>query len=249
MTLSPEEELRYNRQIILKQIDFDGQEALKKSKVLVLGLGGLGCAASQYLTAAGVGHLTLVDDDSVELANLQRQILHQESSLGELKVDSAAETLSQINSMTHFTCIAERLDDTALANCIAQHDIVLDCSDNVETRNQLNRLCFRYKKTLVSGAAIRLEGQICVFTYQDDEACYACLSHLFGEQTLSCVEAGILSPVVGIIGAMQALEAIKRLTQFEPNHVNRLMLFDASDAQWRNFKLTKNPNCPVCQTI
>ncbi|WP_325892469.1 molybdopterin-synthase adenylyltransferase MoeB [Grimontia sp. NTOU-MAR1] len=244
--LSPEEELRYNRQIILRQFDFDGQEALKKGSILVLGAGGLGCAATQYLAASGIGKITLIDDDIVELSNLQRQVLHNDSSIGVLKVESAAANLRKINPHTKVETIAKRLNDEALQKLIQSHDLVMDCSDNVETRNQLNRLCFKLKKPLVSGAAIRLEGQIAVFTYSDDEPCYQCLSALFGEQSLSCLEAGILSPVIGIIGACQALEAIKLLSGFAPPPTRKVMLYDALSSEWRDFNLPKSPTCPVC---
>ncbi len=248
MILTPEEELRYNRQIILKQIDFDGQEALKQSKIVIIGLGGLGCAASQYLAAAGIGHLTLVDDDKVELSNLQRQILHTDNNIGDWKVDSAASKLAKINPFLSLTSIPKRLSHSDLNSLIAKHDLVLDSTDNIETRNQINALCYQNKTPLISGAAIRLEGHLCVFTYQKKEACYACLSHLFGEQALSCVEAGILSPVVGIIGTMQALEAIKLITQFAPIKTNTLMSFDACESKWRQFNLMQNPSCSVCKS-
>lgn len=244
--LSPEEELRYNRQIILRQFDFDGQEALKKGRVLVLGAGGLGCAATQYIAAAGIGTLTLIDDDRVELSNLQRQVLHSDATIGELKVESAAKSLRQLNPHTQVETIAERLNDEAMKTLIDRHDLVVDCSDNVQTRNQLNRLCYETRTPLVSGAAIRLEGQVAVFTYRDDEPCYQCLSALFGEQALSCVEAGILSPVVGIIGASQALEAIKLLSGFAAAPTGKVMLYDAMSSEWRSFSLPKYPNCPVC---
>ncbi|OEE59272.1 molybdopterin-synthase adenylyltransferase MoeB [Enterovibrio norvegicus FF-454] len=244
--LSPEEELRYNRQIILRQFDFDGQEALKQSRVLVLGAGGLGCAATQYLAAAGVGTLTLIDDDRVELSNLQRQVLHNDSTVGKLKVESAAKALRLLNPHVVVKTVAKRLNDNALQTLMEQHSIVIDCSDNVATRNQLNQLCFLTKKPLVSGAAIRLEGQVAVFTYSENEPCYQCLSALFGEQALSCVEAGILSPVVGIIGATQALEAIKVLSNFAPAPTGKIMLYDALSSEWRIFILPKNPNCSVC---
>ncbi|MEZ8025951.1 molybdopterin-synthase adenylyltransferase MoeB [Enterovibrio norvegicus] len=244
--LSPEEELRYNRQIILRQFDFDGQEALKQASILILGAGGLGCAASQYLAAAGVGEMTLIDDDRVELSNLQRQVLHNDTTIGELKVDSAANALRQLNHHVVINTHAERLDDETLSALIAKHSLVMDCSDNVETRNQLNRLCFTHKTPLVSGAAIRLEGQVAVFTYGEEEPCYECLSAMFGAQALSCVEAGILSPVVGIIGASQALEAIKVLSRFSTPPSGKLMMFDAMDSSWRSFTLPRNANCPVC---
>ena len=159
--------LRYNRQIILKQFDFDGQEALKQSSILILGAGGLGCASSQYLATAGVGSLTLIDDDVVELSNLQRQVLHHDADVGKKKVLSASESLQQLNPHLEMRTIAQRLSDEDLKTEIEQHTLVLDASDNVETRNQLNRLCYELKTPLVSGAAIRMEGQVSVFTYQD----------------------------------------------------------------------------------
>ena len=245
--LSNEEELRYNRQIILKNMDFDGQEALKKSNVLILGLGGLGCTASQYLAASGVGSLTLVDDDRVELSNLHRQILHNDARIGTLKVTSAKTALHALNSHVKIKTISRRLEDPALALLIKEHTLVLDCSDNLNTRNQLNRLCYQEKTPLVSGAAIRLEGQLCVFTYQDDEPCYQCLSQRFKDQNLTCVESGILPPLVGIIGAIQALEAIKILTSFSAPSTGKLMLFDGMESQWNTFLLPKNKECEICQ--
>ncbi|MDD1794593.1 molybdopterin-synthase adenylyltransferase MoeB [Enterovibrio sp. ZSDZ42] len=246
--LSPEEELRYNRQIVLRQFDFDGQEALKQSQVLILGAGGLGCAASQYLAAAGIGKITLIDDDRVELSNLQRQVLHNDSTIGELKVESAAKALRVLNPHVSIDTIEKRLDDNALLALIEQHSIVIDCSDNIGTRNQLNQLCFCSKTPLISGAAIRLEGQVAVFTYGEKEPCYQCLSALFGEQVLSCVEAGILSPVVGIIGATQALEAIKVISKFSPAPTGKIMFYDALSSEWRSFSLPKNPKCGACST-
>ncbi|PSW88356.1 molybdopterin-synthase adenylyltransferase MoeB, partial [Photobacterium angustum] len=172
--LTDDEMLRYNRQIILRQFDFEGQEALKASSMLILGAGGLGCASTQYLAAAGVGKLTLIDDDKVEVSNLQRQVLHHDATVGLLKVDSAKEALCRINPYLTVDTIAKRLADEALLPLIESHDIVLDCSDNVDPRNQLNRLCFKTKTPLISGAAIRMEGQISVYTYQDNEPCYQC---------------------------------------------------------------------------
>ncbi|WP_146711713.1 molybdopterin-synthase adenylyltransferase MoeB, partial [Escherichia coli] len=178
--LSDQEMLRYNRQIILRGFDFDGQEALKDSRVLVVGLGGLGCAASQYLASAGVGNLTLLDFDSVSLSNLQRQTLHSDATVGQPKVESARDAMTRINPHIAITPVNALLDDAELAAVIAKHDLVLDCTDNVAVRNQLNAGCFAAKVPLVSGAAIRMEGQITVFTYQDGEPCYRCLSRLFG---------------------------------------------------------------------
>ncbi|MGF1716423.1 molybdopterin-synthase adenylyltransferase MoeB [Photobacterium chitinilyticum] len=244
--LTDAEMLRYNRQIILKQFDFDGQEALKASSMLILGAGGLGCASTQYLAAAGVGKLTLIDDDKVEVSNLQRQVLHNDSTVGALKVESAKQALITINPNTQVETVAKRLDDNELLALIEQHSIVLDCSDNVATRNQLNRLCHQTKTPLVSGAAIRMEGQISVYTYQNDEPCYQCLSALFGEQALSCVEAGIMSPVVGIVGAVQAMEAIKVVANMGQPLSGKILMLDAMSMSWREMKLVKQPTCSVC---
>ncbi|WP_318509579.1 molybdopterin-synthase adenylyltransferase MoeB [Photobacterium leiognathi] len=244
--LTDDEMLRYNRQIILRQFDFDGQEALKASSMLVLGAGGLGCASTQYLAAAGVGKLTLIDDDKVEVSNLQRQVLHHDATVGMLKVDSAKAALCRINPYISVDTIAKRLSDEELLPLIESHNIVLDCSDNVDTRNQLNRLCFKTQTPLISGAAIRMEGQISVYAYQDNEPCYQCLSALFGQQTLSCVEAGIMSPVVGIVGAVQAMEAIKVVANMGTPLTGKLLMLDALSMSWREMKLMKQPNCSVC---
>lgn len=244
--LNDAETLRYNRQIVLRGFDFDGQEKLKAGHALVVGLGGLGCAAAQYLAAAGIGALTLLDFDTVSLSNLQRQTLHTDARIGMKKVDSAAIALAAINPHVNLCAVDSQLDATQLAELIANCDIVLDCTDNVETRNQLNQACFGLKKPLVSGAAIRMEGQISVFTYHEDEPCYRCLSRLFGEQALSCVEAGVMAPLVGTIGSLQAMEAIKLLADFGEAKTGRLLMFDAMTLQFREMKLPKNPHCEVC---
>lgn len=245
--LSDAEMLRYNRQIILKQFDFEGQEALKQSSILVLGAGGLGCAASQYLATAGIGKLTLIDDDVVELSNLQRQVLHTDADIGKKKVESAAESLKLLNPHLKVETVDRRLSDDELDSLIRSHTLVLDACDNVETRNQLNRLCYKAKVPLVSGAAIRMEGQISVFTYQDENApCYQCLSALFGSAALSCVEAGVMAPVVGMVGAAQALEAIKVIAQFGSPKEGKLLILDAMSHSWREMKLMKMPTCTVC---
>lgn len=244
--LTDAETLRYNRQIVLKGFDFDGQEKLKASHVLVVGLGGLGCAAAQYLAAAGVGSMTLLDFDTVSLSNLQRQILHSDARIGMPKVASAALALAAINPHVALTQIDHQLDDEELQQAIARCDLVLDCTDNVAIRDQLNRACFQLKTPLVSGAAIRMEGQLSVFTYQPDEPCYRCLSRLFGENALTCVEAGVMSPLVGTIGSLQAMEAIKLLTDFGQTLRSRLLMFDAMTMQFREMKLTKHPGCEVC---
>ncbi|MFU0448261.1 molybdopterin-synthase adenylyltransferase MoeB [Pseudocitrobacter sp. RIT415] len=244
--LSDAEMMRYNRQIILRGFDFDGQERLKEAKVLVVGLGGLGCAATQYLAAAGIGQLTLVDFDTVALSNLQRQTLHSDATIGQPKVDSARDALARINPHTHLVTHNAILDDDALWALIAQHDLVLDCTDNVAVRNQLNAGCFRHKTPLVSGAAIRMEGQISVFTWQDGEPCYRCLSRLFGENALTCVEAGVMSPLIGVIGSLQAMEAIKVLAHYGTPAAGKIVMYDAMTCQFREMKLMRHPGCEVC---
>lgn len=244
--LSHEEMLRYNRQIVLRDFDFDGQEKLKASRVLIVGLGGLGCAAAPYLASAGVGHLALLDFDSVSLSNLQRQILHSDATLGQPKVESARQRLAAINPHCQLEPIDAQLDDAQLSALIARHDAVLDCTDNVSAREQINRLCYQHKVPLISGAAIRMEGQLSVFTWQPGEPCYRCISRLFGDQTLSCVEAGVLAPLVGVIGAMQALEAIKVLTALGQPARARLLIYDAMSAEFRNMKVMQDRHCEVC---
>ncbi|MEN0612902.1 molybdopterin-synthase adenylyltransferase MoeB [Klebsiella indica] len=246
--LSDAEMLRYNRQIILRDFDFDGQEQLKASSVLVVGLGGLGCAAAQYLAAAGVGQLTLLDFDTVSLSNLQRQILHSDAAIGQPKVNSARAALARINPNVKLTTLNALLEEEALSAQIAVHDLVLDCTDNVSIRNQLNAGCFRHKTPLVSGAAIRMEGQISVFTWGENEPCYRCLSRLFGENTLTCVEAGVMAPLVGTIGSLQAMEAIKILTHYGSPAVGKIVMYDAMRCQFREMKLLRNPQCEVCGT-
>ncbi|CAM3493973.1 molybdopterin-synthase adenylyltransferase MoeB [Rouxiella silvae] len=244
--LSDAETLRYNRQIVLRGFDFDGQEKLKASHALIVGLGGLGCAAAQYLAAAGVGSLTLLDFDTVSLSNLQRQTLHTDARIGMKKVASAAIALAGVNPHLRLQQIDHQLEDDALLALIAQCDVVIDCTDNVGTRNQLNKHCFQLKKALVSGAAIRMEGQVSVFTYKHDEPCYRCLSRLFGEDVLTCVEAGVMAPLVGTVGSLQAMEAIKLLTGYGEVKTGRLLMFDAMSLQFREMKLLKNPHCDVC---
>ncbi|WP_436873278.1 molybdopterin-synthase adenylyltransferase MoeB [Kosakonia sacchari] len=244
--LSDAEMMRYNRQIILRGFDFDGQERLKAARVLVVGLGGLGCAAAQYLAAAGIGQMTLLDFDTVALSNLQRQTLHSDADIGVAKVDSARESLLRINPNVHYTAINALLDDTALLTQIAAHDLVLDCTDNVAIRNQLNAGCFQHRVPLVSGAAIRMEGQISVFTWGENDPCYRCLSRLFGDNALTCVEAGVMAPLVGVIGSLQAMEAIKVLAHYGTPAAGKIVMYDAMTCQFREMKLLRNSACEVC---
>lgn len=245
--ITTQQAMRYNRQISLAGFDLDKQEQLLDSRVLMIGVGGLGCSAAQFLVASGIGQLTLVDDDVVESSNLSRQILHSEAGIGQRKVDSASDRLKALNAGVKLDLLAERQHEQQLSALAEQHDIVLDCSDNLLTRNCLNRVCYASKTPLVSGAAIRMEGQVYCVVPQQQSVCYACVSHFFSEQQLSCVEAGVMSPVVGIIGAMQALEAIKILASYGQIPVNRLQLYDAMTSQWQSFKVEPRSGCGICQ--
>ncbi len=247
MELTDHEMLRYNRQIMLKAVDFDGQEKLKTSRVLIVGLGGLGCAASQYLASSGVGKLVLLDFDEVSLSNLQRQILHTDSQIGMPKVQSAKIRLHAINPHIQIETIHKKCTTAELADLIEDVDLVLDCTDNVEIRNQLNLQCFRQKRPLVSGSAIRFEGQVSVFTYGDKEPCYGCLSQLFGENVLSCVEAGVIAPIVGVVGSLQALEAIKVLLNIGKTLSGKLLMIDGLHFSVQEMALPKMANCSICK--
>ena len=238
--------LHYSRQILLPEIDTGGQEKLLTSSALIIGMGGLGSPAAMYLAAAGVGHLTIVDHDEVELSNLQRQIVHLMDNIGQAKVDSAAQTLSQLNPECSVSTIGHKLDETELNKQIAQADVVLDCSDNFTTRFAINRACVAQNKPLVSGAAIRWEGQVAVFHAAEDAPCYRCLYGESGEPEDTCTNTGVLAPVVGIIGSIQATEAIKVLTGAGQPLLGKLLIMDALTMQWRSMKLKKDPTCPVC---
>ena len=246
--LSDSELIRYSRQISIKAMDIDGQEQLKLAHVLIIGAGGLGCAASQYLAVAGVGTITLVDFDTVELSNLQRQVLHQDNNIGQAKVESAKASLLALNPHLVVNTINTVLDDTAMASLVTQASIVLDCTDNVSVREQLNLCCLAHKTPLVSAAAIRMEGMLTVFDYHASSPCYHCFSALFGEQQLTCVESGILAPVVGMIGCLQATEAIKVIANLGKPLIGRLLMIDAMTMEFREMKLPKQPSCKVCST-
>lgn len=248
-TLSDDELMRYSRQLLLPQFDVVGQLALANARVLIIGLGGLGSPAALYLAAAGVGCLVLADNDVVDASNLQRQIAHTEQNVGLAKVESAKQQLLAINSMIKVVTLAERLQGELLTQQIAQATVVLDCSDNFTTRCAINHACVQTQTPLVSGAAIRFEGQLAVFDSRADNApCYQCLYGFLGEQDLSCSQAGVMSPVVGIVGAYQALEAIKLIAGIGQTIVGRVQFFDGLKAEWREFKLKKDPCCSVCGT-
>ena len=244
--MNDEQLLRYNRQIMLPQIDIEGQQKLLDAHVLIIGMGGLGSPAAMYLTAAGIGTLTLVDFDKVELTNLQRQIVHHQGDIGMYKVDSAKRNLQSINPDVRINTLANRPDRPTLDRLVQQADVVIDASDNYETRFAINSVCVNRRVPLVSGAAVRFEGQLSVFnTAVDGSPCYNCLYPKSGDDEQSCSENGVLAPVVGIIGSMQALETIKLICNIGDTLTNRLLIFDALALQWRTMKLNEDPNCPV----
>ncbi|NOY66798.1 MAG: molybdopterin-synthase adenylyltransferase MoeB [Gammaproteobacteria bacterium] len=245
--MKDEKLLRYSRQIMLPQIGIEGQQKLEQSHVLIIGMGGLGSPAAMYLASAGIGHLTIVDDDTVELSNLQRQITHHTKDIGRSKVESAKEKLVALNPETNITCINKRLNEDELTQTVKQVDLVLDASDNFATRFLINEACVSTRTPLVSGAAIKLEGQVAVFRNdKDNSPCYHCLYKDEGELDQSCSGNGVLAPLVGIIGSIQALEAIKILVNFGEDLNGRLLLLDANYMEWRTIKLKKDPGCPVC---
>ncbi len=239
--------LRYSRQIMLPQLDIAGQEKLLSASALIIGLGGLGCPAAMYLAAAGVGRLVLADDDVLELSNLQRQIAHKTASLGMNKAMSAAASIQALNPDVFINTCTERLAGKRLEQEVAAVDVVLDCSDNLQTRQAVNAACHLHRKPLVSGAAIRMEAQFAVFDLrQTDSPCYQCLYADDTELSLNCAENGVLAPLVGIIGALQALEAVKLLAGVGIGSSGRLLVFDAQYLQWREMKLLKAKDCRVC---
>jgi adenylyltransferase/sulfurtransferase len=241
--------LRYSRQILLPQIDIAGQQRLLDSRVLIVGLGGLGAPVALYLAAAGVGTLVLADHDQVDLTNLQRQIIHQSADIGRAKVDSAGDHLLALNPQVTIRRIQQALADTALQEAVADVDLVLDCSDNFTTRQAVNAACVSLTKPLVSGAAIRLEGQLSVFDpRQADSPCYQCLYGNGGEEALSCSEAGVIGPLVGLVGSLQALEALKLLAGFGEPLVGRLLLIDALSSRFREMRIRRDPACACCGT-
>ena len=245
--LTDEELLRYSRQILLAQVDIDGQLRLKHSRVLIVGLGGLGSPVALYLAAAGVGELHLADFDSVDLTNLQRQIMHDTSAVGMSKVDSAIARLQAINPQVALLAHRQALDEDSLAQAVSAVDLVLDCSDNFATREAVNAACVVAGKPLVSGAAIRLEGQLSVFDPRNPlSPCYHCLYGHGSEAELTCSEAGVLGPLVGLVGSLQALEALKLLAGFGEPLVGRLLLIDALGTRFRELRVKRDPACSVC---
>jgi len=239
--------LRYSRQIMLPQIDIAGQQRLTRASVLIIGAGGLGCPAAMYLAAAGIGHIILYDHDVVDLSNLQRQIAHHTGDIGTDKVISTQNTIKNLNPDVRVSAHRQKLAGELLEREVEQADVVLDCSDNFETRFAVNRACVRKFTPLVSGAAIRFEGQVTVFTPgRNDSPCYNCLYAESGEEMQNCASNGVIAPITGIIGSIQALEAIKLLADTGTALTGRLLLLDGLTMEWNSMLFRKNPACPTC---
>lgn len=248
--MNDEQLLRYSRHILLDELGVDGQERLRSSHALIVGAGGLGCPAALYLASAGVGTLTIADHDVVDLTNLQRQIAHDMTTVGLPKVESARRRLNAINPDVRVLPLQQKLSGAALHDAVLAADVVLDCSDRFATRHEVNRACVRLNKPLVSGAAVRLDGQLSVFdTRRDDSPCYACIypeTSDFEEDR--CATMGVFAPLVGIVGTMQAAEAIKLLAGFGDPLTGRLLTLDARSMDVMTLGVRRNPVCPVCAT-
>ena len=252
--LTEEQAKRYSRHILIPAMDWEGQERLLASRALVLGVGGLGCAVAQYIVASGVGQVTLVDDDLVDVSNLQRQTLHTEKDVGVNKAVSAKGSLVKINSDVEIKVITHRLEKEELLSLADKMDVLIDCTDNLSSRNLLNQVSVATNTALITGAAIRMEGQVCSFIPENlpekqKAPCYACLSYLFGEQQLNCMESGVFAPLVGVIGSMQALEVVKFLSKVGTVPNGKMLMFDAATSQWREMQIMANPNCSVCGKV
>ena len=245
--MDDQELLRYSKQIMLPQIDIEGQQKIIDSTILIIGMGGLGSPTALYLAAAGVGHIMIADFDQVELSNLQRQIIHRTSDIGDDKVNSAKAKLLELNPNIKVTIANEIVHTDNLSSLIKDVDIVLDGTDNFESRFEINKACVEFQKPLVSAAVIRLEGQISVFKgYEIDQPCYQCLYSKEGGENESCVQNGVLAPVAGLVGTIQALQAIKVLLDLGEQLCGVLLLVDALDLSFRKVKIVKDSECPIC---
>ena len=245
--MNDHELLRYSKQIMLPQIDIEGQQKINDSKMLIIGMGGLGSPTALYLAATGVGHIIIADFDQVELSNLQRQIIHSTSDIGDDKVNSAKSKLLELNPNITVTVANEIMHSDNLASLIQDVDIVLDGTDNFESRFEINKACVEHHKPLISAAVIRFEGQISVFKgYEVDQPCYQCLYSEDGNGRESCVENGVLAPVAGLVGTIQALQAIKVLLGLGEQLCGELLLIDGLDLSFRKVKITKDSECSIC---
>jgi len=240
--------LRYSRHVLLNELGIDGQEKLLASHALIVGAGGLGSPVSLYLGSAGVGRITVVDHDQVDATNLQRQIAHTLDRVGQFKADSVHAAVAQINPDVRVTAVTQRADPALLDSLVAQADVVVDCCDNFETRQAVNLACVKHRKPLVSGAAIRMDGQVSVFDSTQTQApCYACIfpPEQAPEET-RCATMGVFAPLVGIIGSVQAAEALKILSGMGSQMAGRLLMLDGRELTWTDIRMQRNPDCPVC---
>ena len=246
--MNDEQLLRYSRHLLLEDIDVEGQEKLLKAHALIIGAGGLGSAAAPYLAAAGVGRITLIDHDVVELTNLQRQIMHTEQTIGKSKVASSQQFLGQLNSSIQVDIVQDKATANLLAKLLPTVDVVLDCTDNFKTRQLINASCVQYQTPLVSGSALRFDGQVSVFDPRTKASpCYACIfSPEESFEEVGCSSMGIFSPLVGIIGAMQAAQALQVLIGFGEPLIGRMLLWNGRNTQIDEIRISRNPDCPVC---
>jgi molybdopterin/thiamine biosynthesis adenylyltransferase len=240
--------LRYSRHILLDEVGIEGQQQLIDSHVLIVGAGGLGSPVALYLAASGVGHITIADHDTVDLTNLQRQIAHSTDRVGEAKVTSAAQAMHALNPEVRVTTLAHQLDADELDRLVPTVHVVVDCCDNFTTRQAVNAACVKHHVPLVSGAAIRMDGQLAVYDARDTQSpCYACI---FPPDTapeeVRCATMGVLAPLVGVIGTMQAMETVKLITGMGSRLVGRLQMLDGRGMAWNEMRVKRNPNCPVC---
>ncbi len=252
-TLNDQQLLRYSRHILLDEFGIEAQEKFLRSHALIIGAGGLGSPVALYLAASGVGTITLVDRDKVDLTNLQRQILHDTPHLGQLKVQSGCAALGRINPEIKLRAIAQHIDEDGLDDLVAQADVVLDCSDNFHTRHAINRACVQHRKVLVSGAAIRFSGQVSVFDLRTqagqrrENPCYACLFPEHADDEVeNCATSGIFAPLTGIIGSTQAAEALKCLADLPGTLAGRLLMLDAREMNWQSIQVPRDPGCKIC---
>lgn len=246
--MNDEQLLRYSRHLLLEDIDVEGQEKLLRAHAVIVGAGGLGSTAAPYLAAAGVGKITLVDHDVVELTNLQRQIMHCESMVGKSKVHSGKQFLGQLNSSIQVDIVQEKITNDLLAKLLPTVNVVLDCTDNFKTRQLINAACVHHQTPLVSGSALRFDGQVAVFDPRiPSSPCYACIFSPEEEfEEVSCSSMGIFSPLVGIIGAIQAAQALQVMIGFGESLLGRMLLWNARTTQIDQIKIARNPDCPVC---
>jgi molybdopterin/thiamine biosynthesis adenylyltransferase len=245
--MDDEDLLRYSRQILLPEVDIEGQEKIRRARVLIIGIGGLGSAVAMYLAAAGVGRLVIVDFDTVDLSNLQRQIIHGVADVGRPKVDSARDTLVALNPRVQVATVGHAPDDRELWELVRLADVVVDASDNLAARFAINLACVHLRRPLVSGAAIRMEGQVLVYYPEHSEsACYRCLYRSDEGLNETCSQSGVLAPLLGIIGSLQAVETLKLLLGIGETLSGRLLLLDAVSLEWHSISVKRNPRCPAC---